>query len=161
MLELEDLSGGVPAGRISDARAVEGTDTPILSDAQVGDVLTRALELESWVKDLKDYALNAALAGAEIAGWKAVEGRGSRDWENQDAAFTALQQRGVPEALLWERKPVSVAGLEKAMGKAAFATAADALVIKRPGKPTLVPASDKRPPFNPAAAAFQVVSADA
>lgn len=161
MLELEDLSGGIPAGRISDAHAVEGTDTPILSDAQVGDILTRALELESWVKDLKDYALNAALAGAEIAGWKAVEGRGSRDWENLDAAFTTLQQRGVPEALLWERKPVSVAGLEKAMGKAAFATAADALVVKRPGKPTLVPSSDKRPPFNPAAAAFQTVSTDA
>ena len=159
MLALEEQKGGVPAGRSSEARALEGTDAPILTDAQVGDVLTRALELESWVKDLKDYALAASLEGHEIAGWKAVEGRSTRDWEDQEAAFAALQQRGVPEALLWERKPASVAGLEKALGKAAFSDAADGLVVKRPGKPTLVPASDKRQPYNPAAAAFQAVSA--
>ena len=49
----------------------------VLTDAQVGDVLTRALELEAWVKDLKEYALTASLHGHQIAGWKAVEGRSS------------------------------------------------------------------------------------
>ena len=83
-----------------------------------------------------------------------VEGRGSRDWTSQDAAFTALEGRGVEEAMLWERKPVSVAGLEKILGRKAFAELAADLVTKKPGKPTLVPESDKRPDYNPAAVAF-------
>ena len=160
MLALEDQLGGVPASRSSEARSLEGTDAPILTDAQVGDVLTRALELESWVKDLKDYALAASLEGHEITGWKAVAGRSTRDWADQDAAFTAMQSRGIQEAMLWERKPVSVAGLEKALGKKVFAEAAEDLVVKRQGKPTRVPISDKRPPYDPAAAAFQVVNAN-
>ena len=90
-----------------------------------------------------------------MAGWKTVEGRGSREWVNLDDAFAALQQRGIAEALLWERKPASVAGLEKALGKKAFANAADGLWTKSPGKPTLAPESDKRPPYVPAKAAFK------
>lgn len=137
--------------------ADKGKLPPLLSDSEVGGILTRALELEAWCKDLKDYAFQQALAGAEIPGFKVVEGRGSRDWaDGCDAAFQTLQARGVPEAMLWERKPVSVAALEKAMGKKAFAEHVD-LVEKKPGKPTLVPASDKRPTWNPAARAFEAV----
>ena len=116
--------------------------------------MRRAQRLAAWVEDLKEYALSAALAGREITGFKVVEGRGSREWINQDAAFQALQERGVAEELLWERKPCSVAGLEKALGKKVFSEAAEGLVVKKPGKPALVPASDKRPPYNAAAIAF-------
>lgn len=150
MLELEARKGAVPEGDGYDAK-----DT-VLTDAQVGDVLTRALELEAWVKDLKDYALTASLHGHQIAGWKAVEGRSSREWADQDTAFATLQERGIPEALLWERKPASVAGLEKALGKKPFEEASFGLVVKKPGKPTLAPESDKRPPYSPAEAAFSV-----
>ena len=90
MLELEARKGAVPEGDGYDAK-----DT-VLTDAQVGDVLTRALELEAWVKDLKDYALTASLHGHQIAGWKAVEGRSSREWADQDTAFATLQERGHP-----------------------------------------------------------------
>ena len=132
-----------------------------ISDDQIGDILTRAKDVAAWLKDLEDYALKATLEGRPIAGWKAVEGRGSREWNGGcDAAFEQLQSRGVAEAMLYERKPVSVAGLEKALGKKAFAETAEGLWSKTPGKPTLVPESDKRPPYNPAAAAFGVVSMD-
>ena len=155
MLELEPMKNALPEGNSYDPE-----DT-VLTDAQVGGVLTRALELEAWVKDLRDYALTATLQGRQIAGWKAVEGRSSREWADQDTAFTAMQERGVPEALLWERKPASVAGLEKALGKKDFEEVSLGLVVKRPGKPALVPESDKRPPYSPAEAAFQVVVPDA
>ena len=72
-----------------------------------------------------------------------------------------MQERGIPEALLWERRPASVAGLEKALGKKPFEEASFGLVVKKPGKPTLVPESDKRPPYSPAEAAFQVVTPNA
>lgn len=162
MLSLEPILGAKPRGALTDAEAAArdsaiaaGNDVaPLLTDAEIGDVLARAQNLAAWVEELKEYALSAALAGRNITGFKAVEGRGSREWSNLDAAFKTLQERGVAEALLYERKPATVAGLEKALGKKAFAEAADGLVVKMPGKPTLVPASDKRPAYNAAAIAF-------
>lgn len=143
---------------IAEGGSIQGTPPPLLTDDKIGDILTRAKDVAAWLKDLEDYALKATLEGHPIAGWKAVEGRGSREWNGgSDAAFEQLQSRGVDEAMLYERKPVSVAGLEKALGKKAFAEAAEGLWTKTPGKPTLVPESDKRPPYNPADAAFEVV----
>jgi len=127
---------------------------PLLSDAEVGQALQQAEGLVSWYNDLKDYALQACLDGKQIAGFKAVEGRSSRDWDNLDAAFADFQQRGVAEAMLWERKPITVAGLEKILGKKAFSETAAGHVIAHPGKPALVPESDKRKPYNFAEVAF-------
>lgn len=166
MLELEPMKGAVPAEKLSEGEMLsrEFADgcgaglAPLLTDAQVGDVLARGRELVAWVKDLEAYALTAALEGREISGFKVVEGRGSREWVDLDSAFAALARRGVAEAMLWERKPISVAGLEKAMGKKNFSETAEDLVIKKPGKPALVPESDLRKPYDAAAVAFKAVS---
>lgn len=162
MLSLEPMLGAEPQGAMTDEKINARDDAiaagaevpPLLTDAEIGDILMRGRELAAWVKDLEEYALSAALAGREISGFKAVEGRGTREWNDLDTAFKTLQDRGVAEALLYERKPASVAGLEKILGKKVFAEAADGLVVKKPGKPTLVPASDKRPAYNAAAIAF-------
>lgn len=152
MLELYPLKGAEPES----APKTEGAQ--LLTDAEIGDILTRAQGLQDWVKSLQDYALSAALDGREIKGWKAVEGRGSRDWAGgTDQAFKLLAERGIDDALLWERKPVTVAGLEKALGKKTFEELAGDIVCRIAGKPTLKPESDKRPPYNSAAAAFEAV----
>lgn len=160
LLALEPMVGSIPASQATAETEADGT--PLLSDAEVGDVLERARQIAAWVTELEAYALRATLEGRQIPGWKAVEGRGYREWiGGTDAAFKALQERGVPEAMLYERKPVSVAGLEKILGKKTFDTQADGLWVKSAGKPTLVPESDTRPAYNPAAAAFGVVAPDA
>lgn len=130
----------------------------LLTDDQVGELLSRAENLQKWAKALQDYAFTAALSGRRIPGYKLVEGRSSRDWSDQDKAFETMQARGIPEALLYERKPVSVAGLEKALGKADFNKNAADLVARKPGKPALVPESDKRQEWTPAAAAFEAIN---
>ena len=61
-----------------------------------------------------------------------------------DAAFEALKARGVPEEILWERKPLTLSQVESAVGKKQFAEAVSSYVRKGPGKPTLVEESDKR-----------------
>lgn len=160
MFDVEPLVDAVPAG-IPNAHVYEGSEVALLTDAEVGQILTRAKDVAAWLKDLEDYALKTTLEGRPIAGWKAVEGRGTREWNGgSDTAFDHLLERGVPRAILYEEKPVSVAGLEKALGKKAFAETAEGLWTKTPGKPTLVPESDKRPPYNPAAAAFEAVSGE-
>jgi len=117
---------------------------PTLSDAEVGEALTMGQRLKAWLSDLEEYALGACLNGAEIPGFKAVEGRSVRAWTDADAAFTAAKAAGVPEEMLYERKPVTLAALEKIMGKKAFGEALADYVTTPPGKPTLVKADDRR-----------------
>ncbi|TQI66236.1 DUF2800 domain-containing protein [Clostridium sp. KNHs216] len=117
---------------------------PLLSDAEVGEVLQRAIALDKWVEGLKEYALSACLEGKEIPGWKAVEGRSSRSWDNQDEAFNVLSTGGIDEAMLWHREPYTLAQIEKDLGKKTFNDLVGTHVVKSPGKPALAPESDKR-----------------
>lgn len=118
---------------------------PLLSDAEVGEVLRKAIDLEKWVSDLKEYALSACLEGKEIPGWKAVEGRKTRTWDDADAAFADITAAGIEEAMLYERKPLTLAAVEKLLGKARFTEIVGSHIIVSTGKPALAPESDKRP----------------
>ena len=121
---------------------------PLLTDDEVGQALTLGRRLKTWLSDLEEYALAACLNGSDVPGWKAVEGRAVRAWTDQDAAFKAAKLAGVPEEMLYKREPVSLAQLEKIMGKKEFAkvfTQPKAMfVVTPPGKPTLVTEDDKR-----------------
>lgn len=117
---------------------------PLLSDAEVGAVLEKAVALEKWVSDLKEYALSACLAGKEIPGWKAVEGRKTRVWDDPDTAFADITAAGIEEAMLYERKPLTLAAIEKLLGKTRFTEVAGTHVTVSAGKPALAPESDKR-----------------
>ena len=119
---------------------------PLISNAEAGDYLRKGVDVAKWLEALKDYALKECLAGKEIPGWKAVSGRGGRDWTDMDKAFETLVKSGVAEeAVLWERKPLSLAQVETTVGKKDFADAVGEYVVWKPGKPALVEASDKRP----------------
>jgi len=119
---------------------------PLISNEEVGQILEKGLQIESWIKALKDYALKESLKGNEIAGWKAVEGRGSRNYVDIDKAFTHLKEKGIDEAILYERVPLTVPKLEKELGKKEYKSLLEepGLVEKTKGKPTLAKASDKR-----------------
>lgn len=115
-----------------------------LANDEIGHYLELGRNVASWLKDLEEYALSQCLAGQDVAGWKAVEGTSRRAWTDQDAAFKAIIGSGVDEAMLYERKPLTLAQVEKMLGKKAFADFAK-YVCKPPGKPTLVVVDDKRP----------------
>ncbi len=148
---LEEFKDCVP-----EAKAQPGDN--ILTDAEIGDLLIRGAELVSWYKDLEEYALNATLSGKEIPGWKAVAGRANRAFTDQDAAIKAIIAAGYDEALLFERKPLTLSALESLIGKKDFAEKFGQFITKPLGKPTLVPMSDKREPYNAAAADFAGVA---
>lgn len=119
---------------------------PLISNTEVGQILERAQNLAKWATDLEEYALSEVLKGGEVPGWKAVEGRGSRQYVNQDEAFKALMDNGIEEVMLYERKPLTVPAVEKLISKAKYKELlVDAGHIKAvSGKPTLAPTSDKR-----------------
>ena len=61
--------------------------------------------------------------------------------------------------MLYDRKPVSLSELEKRLGKKKFAELLADQIDRPMGKPTLVDESDKREPYNSAAADFGGVNA--
>ena len=117
---------------------------PLITNEEVGEYLRLGEDVAKWLSDLKDYALTECLAGKDVPGWKAVEGRSSREWTDMEEAFNAISEDGIDEAMLYERKPLSLAQVEKLMGKAHFNDVCMMYVVKKPGKPTLVTESDKR-----------------
>lgn len=140
----QDGMGGIPA-------------PPLLTDKEVGDLLKRGEALVEWYNSLKEYALGSLLNGKPIPGWKAVEGRSSREWSDQDKALEAILTAGHPRELVYDTVPKTLAQLEKIIGKGPFAELAGAYIIKPPGKPALAVESDKRPVYSSAAADFGVV----
>lgn len=131
-----------------------GKFSPELSDAEIGEAITVAKGVADWLKKLEDYAFKKIEAGGSIPGFKLVEGRTTRAWADQNAAFESMRQNGVDDALLYERTPITVAKLEKALDKKIFARVAEPFVVKSPGKPTLVPETDPRRPWSAAKADF-------
>lgn len=122
---------------------------PLISDAEVGELLIRGQYLAKWLKDLEAYALSTCLQGGEIPGWKAVHGRSSRQFVDHEAAFEALLAAGYEKSMLYETVPLTLAGVEKQIGKSSFNEVLGGMVTSPPGKPTLVKASDKRDPVKP------------
>lgn len=118
---------------------------PLISAEEAGAYLTQGTDVEKWLKDLKDWALGECLAGKSVPGWKAVEGRGTREWTDQDAAFEKLMKAGLAEeAVLYERKPLTLSQVEKTVGTKDFQDTVGEFVTKSPGKPALVKESDRR-----------------
>lgn len=122
-------------------------DLALISNQDISKFLIESTGIIDWIKDLEDEALRSILAGEEIPGYKAVEGRSNRTFKNQDQAFEILQSKGYDEAVLYERKPLSLSKLEKLVGKKEFGEILKDQIIKPQGKPTLVVESDKRDPY--------------
>lgn len=116
----------------------------LLSSAELGDVLTRVRAMKNFIEDIEEYALNEVLSGRAVEGWKAVEGTSRRTITDIDTAFGVLTKSGVDEAMLYERKPIGITALESLLTKKKLTELIGNYIEKPKGKPTLVPASDKR-----------------
>lgn len=133
----------------------KGKLPPLISNEEMGKYLLQGQDVAKWLSDLQDCALQECLAGRDVPGWKAVEGRSTRKWTDMDAAFGRLIESGINAAVLWERKPVTLAQIEKIVGKKDFAECVGEYVVKEPGKPALVQESDNRPAITSRVAAAE------
>lgn len=120
---------------------------PLLTDDEVEAILGKVDELVSWANDIKTYALQAAVSGKEWSGYKLVEGRSNRKYTDENAVATTVESAGFDP---YEKKLLGITEMQKTLGKAKFEELLGALIYKPQGKPTLVPASDKRPVLNTA-----------
>lgn len=119
-----------------------------LSDEELGEWLQKLEGLAAYAKDLEEYAQQALMEGRTLPGWKLVQGRSTRKWTDQDAAFRQMEHDGIDEAMLYTRTPISLTAAEKMIGKKKFAETMSAFITRAPGAPKLAAASDPRPAYN-------------
>lgn len=126
----------------------------ILSDEEIAEVLSQAEKLAPWVSSVQEYALDQALKGVDFPGFKVVEGRSNRAYKNADEVATRVISSGIDEALIYERKLITLTAMEKVVGKKKFTELLGDLIVKPAGKPALVHETDPRPSYLPAASDF-------
>jgi hypothetical protein len=120
---------------------------PLLSDEEIEDVLGKLNDITKWANDLLAYATDAAVNhGKQWSGYKVVAGRSIRKFKDDDAVAKAAKANGYKD--IYRQSLITLTEFEKLMGKAKFNEVLGDLVYKPPGKPTLVPISDKRPAIN-------------
>ncbi len=118
---------------------------PLISWEEAGKLLKEAMYLKEWVQKLEGAALDEIVAGGQVPGWKAVEGRSNRRLSDADSAFAELVDAGYEEAVLYRREPVALGELEKMLSKEHRQNILSKYIVRPQGKPTLAPEDDKRP----------------
>lgn len=128
----------------------------LLSDEEVTDILARADNFIKWINAVSEHALHeATINGKKWPGYKLVEGRSNRAYTDREKIFTGLITNGYkPEEITKPAELLTLTALEKIIQKTDFNAYVAPYVMKPQGKPTLVPATDRRPELNtPEAAA--------
>lgn len=128
----------------------------ISSEELAKEVLPILPIVKTWLAGVEDYALQQALSGVELPGWKLVEGRSIRKITDTDGALEALDKAGYRKSEFFKpRELKTITDLEKMLGKKNFAAVLGDYVEKPKGKPTLAPESDKRPAIDTVADDFK------
>ena len=118
-----------------------------LDDTEIAAILEKVDEMISWGNDIKDYALQQAQSGVHFEGWKIVEGRSNRKYTDENAVADTVKDAGFDP---YEKKLLGITAMSTLLGKKKFEELLGGLIYKPPGKPALVPESDKRPAMNTA-----------
>lgn len=120
---------------------------PLLTDSEIEEVLSKLSDLTKWANEIIAYATDAAVNhGKEWHGFKVVEGRSVRKYKDEDAVAEVAKENGYKD--IFRQSLITLTEMERLMGKAKFEKILGDLIYKPPGKPTLVPLSDKRPAMN-------------
>lgn len=117
----------------------------LLSKEEIEALLPHLDDIVAWANQVKEHALELAIKGEEFENYKVVEGRAYRKITDEPEAAQRLLDKGYDEAIIYEKKLLSIAKLEKIVGKATYKAVLEDLVETPQGKPTLVEKSDKRP----------------
>lgn len=121
----------------------------LMDPEDIVDVLKVEADVTSWLKTVKEYALDQAVNhGEKFPGMKLVEGRSVRTITDEKGLAKKLTEEGYTNIY----KPITLKGitdLERVCGKKNFVKLSGEFVTKPPGRPVLVPENDKRPVWAP------------
>lgn len=121
---------------------------PVLAAWEVAEVLAMEPLVSLWLKRVREQALTTMLNGGEVPGYKVVAGRGSRNWADDLEVGKLLEAAGYSREDYTETAVLSVAKMEKAIGKKKVAELLAGQILAQTGAPTIAPMSDKRPAYD-------------
>jgi len=120
---------------------------PLLTDSEIEEILMIIPDLTKWANEITAYATDAAVNHGKVwSGFKVVEGRSVRKYKDEDAVAEKAIESGYKD--IYRKSLIPLTEMQKMMGKTKFEEILSGLIIKPPGKPTLVPSSDKRVAMN-------------
>ena len=120
---------------------------PLLTDGEIEEILLVLPDLTRWANEIMAYATDAAVNhGKHWNGFKVVEGRSVRKYQDEEKAAEAAEKAGYSD--IYRKSLITLTEMEKLMGKAEFERCIGKYVYKPQGRPVLVPVSDKRPAMN-------------
>jgi hypothetical protein len=122
-------------------------DPYLLSDGRILEVYKQLPMLIDWAASISEHMTNEALKGKFWNGYKLVEGRSIRKWTDEKKVIDVLSKNhDISKFMITKLK--GIPDVEKKLGAPNFEKELSDLVLKPPGKPTLVPETDKRPAIN-------------
>jgi hypothetical protein len=123
--------------------------TDRLTLEEIAALLEQLPQIIKWANTVQNYALEKALAGEEVPGYKVVEGRSTRKWSDEVQVAESMRAAGLTNDQIYNMKLIGMTEAEKLLGKKSEVFQ---LAERSPGSPTLVPLRDKRPAMGIASA---------
>lgn len=159
----------IPPGVLDPAQQAALQDPTVMGDDQLRQILEAAPLVRQMLEGVEAEVKRRLESGKPVAGFKLVQGRGSRKWAlPEDEMMKKLTGMGIPkgsvyvttlvspaqaEKLVWEKK-----GEKASLSETQLKRMEKEYVVKQQGKPTVAPESDPRPAINlNAAPMFQAV----
>ena len=117
---------------------------PIIDAIELGKLVGQAADVELWAKSVRRAAYNELVKGRPVHGYKLVERRRTRRWDDEEAACAALLEQGIND--VFEQTVISPAKAEKLI-KAAGGDkdAISDLIVSSSAGLTMAADDDKRP----------------
>lgn len=141
--EVTDIVGGV---------ATLDDFTPETVDSQTGGnylpvAMSKVGLVEDWCKAVRAEVERRLLAGQTVDGYKLVEGRkGNRAWSDEGAVEQLFKSFRLRQEEMYDFKLISATKAEKLLKANPKRWAkAEQLITRSDGKPSVAPATDKRP----------------
>lgn len=122
-------------------------DPNLLEDTEIIEIIERKSIFESWIKAVGEHALSEAVKGKAWLGYKLVEGKADRKYQDEAAIEKVLLTKLFMSDMHKPKQLLGITELTKKIGTAAFNEYIAPLLFKPKGAPTLVPVSDARPVF--------------
>lgn len=132
------------------APQLEGCTARTMDNALLGNLLASVDIIEDFCKAIRAKAEAELFAGRDVPGYKLVQGRkGSRAWANADEVEQVMKSMRLKTEEMYDLKLISPTTAEKlakagTIGPRQWPKLQD-MITQAEGKPSVAPASDKRP----------------
>ena len=123
------------------------SDALLLTGAHHNELVSAAAmvtEVEAWLKSMKEEMYWQMTRGVSVTGWKVVEKRATRRWDDLAALEAALKNSKLAKKTTHETKCLSPAQMEKAIKKAGVTLDLSEFIISVSSGTTIAPDDDGR-----------------